>query len=177
MEYLAKILDSSRAAEVILYLMAALLAFQAIVKLIDWFREKWGFVTKSEMHEKQQQESIDCMKKDINQIKLDQENYQKEVRAFQEETVDMRRKVMTEISGLKESVDNMQKKSDMNKAAELKDRIGQAYRYYHQIGKINVIEKEALKDLIKAYSQFSDNSFVHSLVEKEMETWEVIDNQ
>ena len=104
MEYLAKILDSSRTAEMILYLMAALLAFQAIVKLVDWFREKWGFVTKAEMHEKQQQESIDCMKKDINQIKHDQENYQKEVRAFQEETVDMRKKVINALDELKEEM-------------------------------------------------------------------------
>ena len=104
MEYLVKILDNSRTAEAILYLMAALLAFQAIVKLIDWFREKWGFVTKAEMHEKQQQESIDCMKKDINQIKHDQENYQKEVRIFQEETVDMRKKVIDALDELKEEM-------------------------------------------------------------------------
>ena len=69
----------------------------------------------------------------------------------------------------------MQKKSDMNKAAELKERIGANYRRFHATGKITTIEKESLRDLITAYSQFSDNSFVHSLVEKEMETWEVIE--
>ena len=89
----------------------------------------------------------------------------------------MRKKILDQIGELQKSVDNMQKKSDMNKAAELRDRIGQSYRFHHQTGKITVIDKECLKDLIAAYSQFSDNSFVHSLVEKEMETWEVIDNQ
>jgi len=41
---------------------------------------------------------------------------------------------------------------------------------------ISSMDKEALKDLIDAYSQFSENSFVHSVVEKEMETWEVTDD-
>ena len=60
--------------------------------------------------------------------------------------------------------------------AELKDKIGQSYRYYHDIKKINDIEMETLEGLIKTYEDYGGkNSFVHSLVQKEMYTWEHID--
>ena len=60
--------------------------------------------------------------------------------------------------------------------AELKDKIGQSYRYYHKIGKINDMELEALEDLIKEYESVKgENSFVHSVVQKEMYTWEQVE--
>ena len=83
---------------------------------------------------------------------------------------------MAYVKELQKSVSCMQQKSDMNEAARLKDRIGQSYRFHHATMSINSMEKETLKDLIDAYSQFSDNSFVHSIVEKEMETWEITDD-
>ena len=158
MDAVETFLTSTDKIDVIIGFFVALIALQSIIKLFDYFRERFGIETRFTRREKEQSEVISILKSEVDKIKNDQT------------------KIMALISGLQESVDNMQKKSDMNKAAELKDRIGQAYRYYHQIGKINIIEKEALKDLITAYSQFSDNSFVHSLVEKEMETWEVIEN-
>lgn len=61
------------------------------------------------------------------------------------------------------------------KRAELKDKISQSYRYYHEKQKINDIEFETLDDLIKAYESCGgNNSFVHSVVQKEMYTWEKI---
>lgn len=59
--------------------------------------------------------------------------------------------------------------------AELKDKISQSYRYYHALGKINDMELEALEDLIEEYEAAAgENSFVHSVVQKEMYTWEKI---
>lgn len=59
--------------------------------------------------------------------------------------------------------------------AELKDRISQSYRYYHEKGSWTSMEKESLEDLITEYeSAGGDNSFVHSKVQQEMYTWELI---
>ena len=70
----------------------------------------------------------------------------------------------------------MKKISDKNEAARLKDRISQGYRYFSERGEWTSMDKESMKDLIDAYSQFSQNSFVHSVVEIEMEKWKVIDD-
>ena len=66
-------------------------------------------------------------------------------------------------------------KKNKQKRAELKDKISQSYRYYHERQEINDIEFETLNDLIKAYESCGgDNSFVHSVVQKEMYTWEQV---
>lgn len=60
------------------------------------------------------------------------------------------------------------------KRGELKDRIRQSYGYYHNQGYITSMELEALKGLINSYEKSGGaNSFVHSIVEPEMYTWEV----
>lgn len=60
------------------------------------------------------------------------------------------------------------------KRGELKDRIRQSYGYYHNQGYITSMELEALKGLINSYEKSGGkNSFVHSIVEPEMYTWEI----
>lgn len=60
------------------------------------------------------------------------------------------------------------------KRGELKDRIRQSYGYYHNRGYITDMELEALQGLITSYERAGGaNSFVHSIVEPEMYTWEV----
>ena len=94
-------------------------------------------------------------------------------------------KELTEsISSISQKIDDMQKNTEQrfyeseqknNKRirAELKDKISQSYRYYHSSGRINDMELEALEDLIEEYeSAGGKNSFVHTVVQKEMYTWE-----
>lgn len=60
--------------------------------------------------------------------------------------------------------------------ADLKNKISNSYRYYHEKGEINYMELEALEDLIESYEDASGtNSFVHEVVQKEMYTWKLID--
>ena len=63
----------------------------------------------------------------------------------------------------------------MNEAARLKDRISQGYRYFSQKKQWSSMEKESMEEMIRAYSQYSNNSFVHSVVERDIPTWTVID--
>lgn len=104
--------------------------------------------------------------------------------SIQKELTDAQKELAESISALSKKLDDMQRstnerfeeserKNNKRIRAELKDKISQSYRYYHSLGKINDMELEALKDLIEEYEAADgENSFVHSVVQKEMYTWE-----
>lgn len=107
--------------------------------------------------------------------------------AIQKKLTDTQNKLSDSLSIISKKIDDMQRNTDErfieserrnNKRirAELKDKISQSYRYYHSLGKINDMELEALEDLIEEYEEAEGkNSFVHSVVQKEMYTWEKIE--
>lgn len=111
-----------------------------------------------------------------------------DIEDFQKKLADGQIQISQSIRELKEQVSAMQKSTDRrfeendkkNKKryrAELKDRISQAYRYYHAKNEINSMELEALEDLIEEYESADGiNSFVHSRVQPEMYTWTLIDD-
>lgn len=106
--------------------------------------------------------------------------------SIQKELTDAQKELSEAMSAISRKIDDMQRNTDErfrqseqrnNKRirAELKDKISQSYRYYHSIGRINDMELEALEDLIEEYeSAEGENSFVHSVVQKEMYTWEKV---
>lgn len=79
------------------------------------------------------------------------------------------------VEELSVTVNKVNERQNADTAAQLKDRISQAYQYYHEKKKWNSMEKEAFNDLIAAYTRYSDNSFVHTICEPESETWWVVD--
>lgn len=103
---------------------------------------------------------------------------------IQKELTDAQKELAKSLTDISQKIDVMQRRTDErfkkseqknNKRirAELKDKISQSYRYYHALGKINDMELEALEDLIEEYEAAQgENSFVHSVVQKEMYTWE-----
>lgn len=107
--------------------------------------------------------------------------------AIQKELTDAQNKLSESLSDISRKIDDMQRNTDRrfveteqrnNKRirAELKDKISQSYRYYHSLGQINDMELEALEDLIEEYEEADgQNSFVHSVVQREMYTWEKTD--
>lgn len=107
--------------------------------------------------------------------------------AIQKELTDAQKELAQSFFTISEKIDAMQAHTDKrfqeseqknNKRirAELKDKISRSYRYYHSIGKINDMELETLEDLIEEYEAADgQNSFVHSVVQKEMYTWEKVD--
>ena len=93
-------------------------------------------------------------------------------------------KISTVVDRIKDEVTLMRKQRDEDKLAEYKDKVGQSYRCYKErkyseeepVPYWNHMEKEALEGLIKQYeSHGGENSFVHSIVEPEMQTWKVIE--
>ena len=107
--------------------------------------------------------------------------------SIQKELTDAQNKLSESIANISRKIDEMQhntderfmeseRKNNKRIRAELKDKISRSYRYYHSLGRINDMELDALEDLIEEYEEAEGkNSFVHSVVQKEMYTWEKID--
>lgn len=105
---------------------------------------------------------------------------------IQTELIDAQNKISDSVQGLVDKFDEFktdtnnrfetsEEKENKRVRAELKNSISGLYRYYHTIGKISDIDLETLEELIEEYEAAGgENSFVHSLVQKEMYTWEVI---
>ena len=92
---------------------------------------------------------------------------QKELKGSQSEITD-------KVDRISNKLDEMEKKENKRVQSEIKERIAQSYREYKKTKKITAEELEALEDLIETYENHGgENSFVHSLVQKEMYTWEV----
>lgn len=107
---------------------------------------------------------------------------------IQKQLVDAQSKLAEQISEISNKIDENQKKTDErflqseeknNKRvrAELKNEISEIYRRHHRTGKISSMALEVLENLIEEYeSADGDNSFVHSVVQKEMYSWECLDD-
>lgn len=104
-----------------------------------------------------------------------------------EKSRDVQSELLSNIQSISEKVDAMQRNTDERFAAseekqnqrvqsDIKERIAKSYRRFSVDKKITRMELESLEDLIATYeSHGGDNSFVHSVVQKEMYTWEIKD--
>lgn len=138
---------------------------------------------------KNKEELLQTIKDNQTDIKTIMENRvhdREQSLSIQKELTEAQNKLSESLSNISKKIDDMQhntderfreseRKNNKRIRAELKDKISQSYRYYHSLGKINDMELEALEDLIEEYeSAEGQNSFVHSVVQKEMYTWEKV---
>lgn len=131
-------------------------------------------------------QTIKANQADIKAIMENRIHDREQSLTIQKELTDAQNKLSESLSNILKKIDDMQhntnerfkeseRKNNKRIRAELKDKISQSYRYYHSLGKINDMELEALEDLIEEYeSAEGKNSFVHSVVQKEMYTWEKV---
>lgn len=176
-----------------------LLGLQTCIKLFQWFLfDLLGIETKSMRLKKHEHELLlttaDELKKlskkhekDINSFLDSRVHDREQSLSIQKELTVSQERISESINSLSDKLAEMQKntnkrfkendeKQNKRVQAELKDKIGQSYRYYHGLKKINDIELETLEGLIQTYEDYGGtNSFVHSLVQKEMYTWEHVD--
>ena len=108
---------------------------------------------------------------------------------IQKELIDAQKQISASLESVEKKLDQMkidtdrrfmesEEKHDARIRAELKDKIGSLYRIYHNKNAISSMEFEALEDLIRAYENSNgNNSFIHSIVEKEMYTWRITDEE
>lgn len=128
-----------------------------VFDLYDYWTQRLGIRTKKSIEKKQHAEMLELHDVEMREIKS-------EVYGMSEK-----------ISVLGQMIIEMQKKTDVSEQARIKDRISQAYRYYHEKGYWNSMEREAFYDLIRDYENHGGkNSFVHSICEPESYTWKII---
>lgn len=176
-----------------------LLGLQTCIKLFQWFLfDLLGIETKSMRLKKHEHE---LLIETANELKRLSEKHKEDMDSFlnnrihdREQSFSIQKELITSQENISKLINSLEKKlTEMQDStdkrfkeneekenrrvqAELKDKIGQSYRYYHEVKKINDIEMETLEGLIKTYEDYGGkNSFVHSLVKKEMYTWEHID--
>lgn len=88
---------------------------------------------------------------------------------------EIRDEMYSDIKDISAKLDDMEKKNNLSKQAELKSRIEKLYRECHANKVCTDTAFETLKDLIADYERHGGhNSFVHSLVQPEMYMWERI---
>lgn len=100
-----------------------------------------------------------------------------------EQSFAIQKQLTDSINALSKKLDKMdQKQAELEEKhrkrirAEMKDKISQLYRYYHEKQEWNDMEREAFNDLIYEYEDAGgSNSFVHSVVQPESYTWKVIE--
>lgn len=110
-------------------------------------------------------------------------------REIQKEWSDSQKRISTSVERISNKLDKMKEETDkrfqeneekQNKKeqAKIKAEISNRYSIYHERKWITNIEFEALEGLIATYESFGGlNSFVHSIVQKEMFTWKKIDEE
>ena len=86
------------------------------------------------------------------------------------------KEISKSVKDLLRRVDQSEEKQNKRVQAETKDKLAQLYRRCNASKSISKMQLEALEDLIKTYEDHGgENSFVHSVVQKEMYTWKQTD--
>ena len=148
-----------------IFIAALVIVAVFIIQKFDWIVERLGIVSRRQLAEEKQNNDIKELK---THAKKTDENINK--------LLDGMNNLQQSVQGVSDQVKALQEKNDMNEAAQLKDRIAECYRLWHERGEWTSRDKESMEDMIKAYSQYSENSFVHTVVEKEMPQWQIIDD-
>lgn len=162
-----------------------ILASVVILLTETWKKIKniFGIEFKAEREKREEHELL--IKTSQNAIKL-QAHHDEDVILLKNELASFMAEMRKEINDISIKIDTLKKNTDsrfyaseekQNKRvqAEIKDKIAQSYRQYHAANKISHMELEALEDLIQTYEAHGGvNSFVHSVVQTEMYTWEEI---
>lgn len=148
-----------------------------LIKVIDYLMQRFGIKTGQQIHEQQQDAQIKKLNLQFEKIEKSQSEVKEQEEINHNKTSEQINHINEAVGCLQNSVDEMREAERTKTRAQMKDRIGQAYRYYHAKGEINSMEKEALQGLIKSYEQAGGgNSFVHSKVLVQMQEWKLVDN-
>lgn len=127
------------------------------------------------------------VKSDIKQFTDNRVHDRSQSLQIQKELTNAQLSLTENVREISEKIDMMQKntnerfalseeKNNKRVQAEIKEKIAQLYRRHNVSKKITFMELEALEDLISTYEDHGGlNSFIHSIVQKEMYSWEIIE--
>ena len=149
----------------LVYFFVLLMAIRKVVDVSDWAMQRFGIKTKwsearhaNEELVHKHEEQIDSQASCLHKLAKKVDHLCDVIEEMKAENAEQDRKNVETLS------------------ANLKDRIGQSYRYYHKRGYWNEMEREAFNSLIHQYEELgNENSFVHTICEPESLTWEIKD--
>lgn len=125
----------------------------------------------------------DSIEKLSKEVKQNQEDRDKELVKYREDSKKIRDEMYKVLNNQSEEIKNitktigiMQEKQSKTKRAELKEKIERIYRECSPTKTCTEMAFETLRELIEEYEEHGGiNSFVHSIVEKEMYEWEIVE--
>lgn len=157
-----------------------------IKDMLECWRKKRNFedtiidsINKLKENDLRLQENIDkvwgTMESARDTSKEIQEEMYSDIKEIREEMYSVIKDISTNLKDVTNKLDDIEKKNDLSKQAGLKEKIEKLYRECHEHMVCTDTAFETLKDLIADYERHGgENSFVHSLVQPEMYTWERI---
>ena len=115
-----------------------------------------------------------------NQKKIDY--LEKTMTKARQQSIEIRAKMYDDLGEVKDDVksiittlDVMQERAEASKRTDIKDKIERIYRECNEAEMITDMQFETLKELIEDYERHGGtNSFIHSVVQKEMYDWKII---
>lgn len=148
-----------------MFVVAIILIGVLIISKWDYIIERFGITTKKAIKE---QEQSDAIKKLQEHAEKTDNNFD----AINHNLEELRQC----LHGLSDQVAAMGEKNDAAERNRLRDRIGQAYRYYSDRGEWTSMEKEAFDGLISSYeSAGGQNGFVHTVCIPASLGWRIIE--
>lgn len=127
-------------------------------------------------------DSISGLKKNDEYLKSDIDDLRDTMERAREVSKDIRNEMYGDLKNISKdlktvmtTIDKMQEKEAISKRVNIKEKIEKLYRECSQNKTCTDMQFETLKDLIDDYERHGGtNSFVHSVVLKEMYSWEII---
>ena len=168
---------------IILGIVTVLLAWQFLDRLLVWVCEKTGIEFR---HIRKRREEHELLIKTAENLSRLQEQHQKDSERAIQSDKEIKQEFSEFVEVISKKLDDMKTETDMRfyaneekqnkkEQAKIKAEISNRYSIYHERKWITDIEFEALEGLISTYESFGGlNSFVHSVVQKEMFTWKKV---
>ena len=159
-----------------------LLLFFALIEILKgtkFLGEYFGYESKDTKRFKKLEEKINVLEGELTALQTDAANFRQNRINDRKQSLNIQQQLLDKIQGVDEvlefisnQINSNEEKRKSSERARLKDRIGQAYGHYNETKQWTKMEKEALEELISEYENAGgENSFVHSVVQKEMYTW------
>lgn len=184
-------------SSLLIAIFVVLIGIKTIVSIFEWFITKLGLETKGMRAKRDEHELLIQTAKNVNELSKtvaslmkththDMDDIYNDNIKYRDQSRVIKADIVNKVENISNKLDDMQKRTDErfseneekeNKRvqAEIKDKIAQSYRNYNSVKQISNMELEALEGLIETYESYGGkNSFIHSIVQKEMYTWELI---
>ena len=165
MSEIAKVLESPNKVSIFLTVIAAIVAVQFLIKLLDFFTSRFGIETKTSLMKKKTQMEIDAIKNEVNTIRDTQtkmlESQEKIIAAV--DKIDQR-EIRNEIERKRYLIIDFANAIHCRKYdREAYSHVIKTYNEYEQILKENNLENGeadmAIAFIRKKYAEYMENGF------------------